>query len=409
MTKAHTAGSELLALADKLQFAANNTEGCLYSQRKMLTDAEQALRTLASGADRSGEPDKSDITDALMDSQYIAGAKAGWNAAQADNPNEAYEKIIKSREGYLKPIRDRQKLAATPHNEPVGHALSSDTKAGIVGSVINWPEPKITNPDIVNPTGVAYLDGLIHQLLDAQQDINFEANNHMSQSLCDAAALIDEVEKALRMIGAATPIVSNDGAGADPSAVPLVWNEYEREGVIDEWDAETSFGTFYNVQMGATSFTASYDSINFSERFYSVEDAKAKCQADYSRRVAQALTATPPDASAGRGDSILKSALFATPDDIAASTTLIGASAGRGGERARYRHKKRGTTYEVIGRGSLQGEPDTLTDMANVVIYQCETDGEIWVRPESEFNDGRFEELNPPREAQSHTSEEKKV
>lgn len=36
---------DMLALADKLTFAANNTEGCLYSQRKMLNDAASALRT----------------------------------------------------------------------------------------------------------------------------------------------------------------------------------------------------------------------------------------------------------------------------------------------------------------------------------------------------------------------------
>jgi hypothetical protein len=39
--------------------------------------------------------------DALMDSQYIAGARAGWNAAQRDNPNEAFARIERAYEGRL--------------------------------------------------------------------------------------------------------------------------------------------------------------------------------------------------------------------------------------------------------------------------------------------------------------------
>jgi hypothetical protein len=59
----------------------------------------------------------------------------------------------------------------------------------------------ITNPDIAQPTGNAEIDSMIHRLLDAQQDINFEANSRMSQSLCDASALIDDCERLLRKLG----------------------------------------------------------------------------------------------------------------------------------------------------------------------------------------------------------------
>jgi hypothetical protein len=41
---------------------------------------------------------------------------------------------------------------------------------------------------------------LIERLLDAQQDINFAANTRMDQSLCDASALIDEIEPILRAV-----------------------------------------------------------------------------------------------------------------------------------------------------------------------------------------------------------------
>lgn len=58
--------------------------------------------------------------------------------------------------------------------------------------------PVIENPDIGPETGDQEVDSLIHRLLDAQQDISFAANAHMDQSLCDAAALIDDVERYLR-------------------------------------------------------------------------------------------------------------------------------------------------------------------------------------------------------------------
>lgn len=42
--------------------------------------------------------------EALMDSLYLAGAKAGFNAAQADDQNAAMKSLHDSRQGYLAPI-----------------------------------------------------------------------------------------------------------------------------------------------------------------------------------------------------------------------------------------------------------------------------------------------------------------
>ncbi len=57
----------------------------------------------------------------------------------------------------------------------------------------------------------------------------------------------------------------------------------------------------------------------------------------------------------------------------------------------RWRHKKRGSIYIEIGRAKLQAS-DTggMSDNQPMVVYRGE-DGQLWVRPEDEFNDGRFE------------------
>lgn len=59
-----------------------------------------------------------------------------------------------------------------------------------------------------------------------------------------------------------------------------------------------------------------------------------------------------------------------------------------------WRHKKRGTTYTIIGRGKLQSsDPTGLGDNQPMVVYRSEADGSIWVRPTDEFEDGRFERV----------------
>lgn len=64
----------------------------------------------------------------------------------------------------------------------------------------------------------------------------------------------------------------------------------------------------------------------------------------------------------------------------------------------RVRHRKRGTTYEVIGLAELQAAADrAITEGSRLVVYRCETDGRLWCRPPSEFYDGRFEALPAQR------------
>ena len=58
----------------------------------------------------------------------------------------------------------------------------------------------------------------------------------------------------------------------------------------------------------------------------------------------------------------------------------------------KYRHKKRGSTYQVIGIGDLQSSIP-IEEGTKLVLYKCEEDDRIWVRPAIEFFDGRFEKL----------------
>jgi hypothetical protein len=57
-----------------------------------------------------------------------------------------------------------------------------------------------------------------------------------------------------------------------------------------------------------------------------------------------------------------------------------------------WRHKKRGTHYEIVSAGSISLSGTPLLDGDSVVIYRCKEDGRYWVRPTEEFHDGRFEE-----------------
>lgn len=61
-----------------------------------------------------------------------------------------------------------------------------------------------------------------------------------------------------------------------------------------------------------------------------------------------------------------------------------------------HRHKKRGSQYQVMAHGRLQVDADL--DMEKVTIYRAE-DGSWWVRPDYEFNDGRFEPIATAAEA----------
>lgn len=60
---------------------------------------------------------------------------------------------------------------------------------------------------------------------------------------------------------------------------------------------------------------------------------------------------------------------------------------------SKWRHRKRGTTYHVIGSAKLQAaDVGGMSDNETMIVYRGE-DGQLWVRPADEFDDGRFEAI----------------
>ena len=56
-----------------------------------------------------------------------------------------------------------------------------------------------------------------------------------------------------------------------------------------------------------------------------------------------------------------------------------------------FKHKKRGSIYKVLGYALVQADKP-ITEEDTLVIY-AGADDVLWARSESEFKDGRFEEV----------------
>ncbi len=59
-----------------------------------------------------GETVQRDICEALMESQYLAGLRKGWNLGVADD-QAGYAAVVKSREGYLNAVLRAMKAIAS--------------------------------------------------------------------------------------------------------------------------------------------------------------------------------------------------------------------------------------------------------------------------------------------------------
>ena len=96
-----------------------------------------------------------------------------------------------------------------------------------------------------------------------------------------------------------------------------------------------------------------------------------------------------------------------TIDEARALTTILREAAE--GWRPTHRHKKRGSTYRVIGEAEAQVSAGgwkfptktgvqyvrPIQDGDHITVYQGQG-GELWARFSDEFNDGRFEVLPAP-------------
>lgn len=60
-----------------------------------------------------------------------------------------------------------------------------------------------------------------------------------------------------------------------------------------------------------------------------------------------------------------------------------------------WRHKKRGTTYRIVGESSVQAD-EPIREGDAVIVYRADSDGSLWVRRKDKFFDGRFERVTPP-------------
>ena len=74
-------------------------------------------------------------------------------------------------------------------------------------------------------------------------------------------------------------------------------------------------------------------------------------------------------------------------------------------EPPHWKHKKRGTEYVELGRGELQSATSVIEGDV-LVAYRSTHDGKVWVRAQSEFDDGRFEQLSAPPVPQEGVSKE---
>ena len=177
----------------------------------------------------------------------VSEAIAAWNTRAKpparDAMREALEKIAADFEDFPKPehvekIGDAAWRAMAVEQQSIARAaLSAPNVAGerpkpytklhhVLHAAGLYPTPQ---PESVE---VKVEHDLIERLLDAQQDINLAANERMDQSLCDASALIDEIEPILRAALTAMPAeTTQPGPGSWVPADQFVALRHERDGL----------------------------------------------------------------------------------------------------------------------------------------------------------------------------------
>jgi len=119
---------------------------------------------------------------------------------------------------------------------------------------------------------------------------------------------LDDVLAILEQGTPAALAVEQDVSTAEPVSVtvkPLEWNEYEHEGDIDQWDAETPFGTYYSIECRAFCFRLEHDMEMLSE-WQSPGEAKQAAQDDCKHRLLAALSHVQAPAEMRLSDSVVE-------------------------------------------------------------------------------------------------------
>jgi hypothetical protein len=198
---------------------------------------------------------------------------------------------------------------------------------------------------------------LIERLLDAQQDINLAANVHMDQSLCDASALIDEIEPILR--------------AALTNAQPI------RAGVLtvaaynDLYDpaneaGQDTFGNGFREGFLYAKFPEGYDESDAEEAMRQVDDiAMGEAWEAYRDEFLRRLPiAAVPDQS-----DIGKPAALATPDDALTERASVIEECAKVADKALGDLEQHFRRLAAIARRTLECNADDARKLDDTADY----------------------------------------
>ena len=116
------------------------------------TELRAQLEAIGAGGVQALSAAPVEVADAMADSHYLAGVSAGWNAANADDPNEALRKLHESRAGYLKPICTAARAPADSVLEDAARldwlALAGPTSICVVSDRPHDGEVEVATDDV---------------------------------------------------------------------------------------------------------------------------------------------------------------------------------------------------------------------------------------------------------------------
>ncbi|WP_342643413.1 hypothetical protein [Rhodoligotrophos ferricapiens] len=317
---------------------------------------------------------------------------------------------------YRKPIREaaeRRKPDADEHPHEVIHIYEGDGALIVREGTLNM--------DLIGVRHPALVAGFNSVQPDAGREAAIEA---AARDFAERHGLDHPTQHTLENVRFVITAYEAHRGGGAVRVKPLEWAKSE----ITAWNGDWhTVPTAYTVRCADEN---GWKWRGFGDYGYerSPEDAKVAAQADYERRILSAIegggavaepmeTAGPYEArickgipadccdygviSLSEGQEVCR--VWREQDARAIAAAL---SAIEGGGAVRYRHKRRGTDYELIGYGNMQSkhwrDPATPADnclhgtsvnLREVAIYRSVDEGALWVRPREEFEDGRFEEV----------------